>query len=59
MKIIMIDCTAEELRANRTIMDCISDAMNNFTDSLCGAHISKESIAKAMAEVANEEGDEE
>ena len=38
MKIMMIECNAEELRANRTVMDSIVDAMNNFTGNLFGVN---------------------
>ena len=34
MKVLIIDCTAEELRANRTIMECVKDALRSFTDKL-------------------------
>ena len=38
MKILIVECTAEELRANRTVMDNVNEALNNFTDSLCGVN---------------------
>ena len=34
MKVLIIDCTTEELRANRTIMECVKDALRSFTDKL-------------------------
>ena len=34
----MIECNAEELRANRTVMDSIVDAMNQFTGNLFGVN---------------------
>ena len=34
----MIECNAEELRANRTVMDSIVDAMNRFTGDLFGVN---------------------
>lgn len=48
MTIIMIEATAEELSANRTIMDNLNDALNNFTDRLYGNY--GQAFAKAMAE---------
>lgn len=55
MKIIMIECDAEEMRANRTIMDNLTDAVNKLTDSMFGVNnISKESVISALAN-ANEE----
>lgn len=38
MTIIMIEATVEELSANRTVMDSINDALNKFTDRLCGVN---------------------
>ena len=39
MKIFIIECNAEELRANRTIMDSISETLSNFTRAFCGADV--------------------
>ena len=47
MKILIVECTAEELRANRTVMDNVNEALNNFTDSLFG--INNIDYAKAFA----------
>ena len=58
MTIIMIEATAEELSANRTIMNNLNDALNNFTDRICGINNInyEQAFAKAMAE--NEEQEE-
>ena len=34
MKIMMIEATAEELKANKRIMDSVVDAFSNFIDSM-------------------------
>lgn len=39
MTIIMIEATAEELSANRTVMDNVSDVLNKFTDRMFGVSI--------------------
>lgn len=57
MKIYFIECTAEELRANRTIMDNITEAMSSITRSFAGFDVTPEQMAEAMAN--NEEPDEE
>lgn len=58
MTIIMIEATAEELAANRTVMDTLNNALNNFTDKLCG--VNNINWTKALAELEeNEEGEEE
>lgn len=36
MKIFMIECTAEELRANRGIMDAVVDACRDFANAFYG-----------------------
>lgn len=56
MKIMIIEATAEELRANRTVMDNVNEVLNNFTDSLCG--VNNIDYAKAFASM-NEEAEEE
>lgn len=59
MKIMIIEATAEELRANRTLMDSVNEALNSFTDSLCG--VNNIDYVKAFAESdkeSEEEGEE-
>lgn len=36
MKIFMIECTAEELKANRGIMDAVVDACRDFANAFYG-----------------------
>ena len=36
MKILIIECNAEELRANRTIIDTLNEALSNFTRPMFG-----------------------
>lgn len=57
MKIMIIECTAEELSANRTVMDNINRALNRFTDSFCG--VSTVDFARALANVEKTEDEEE
>lgn len=58
MTIIMIEATAEELSANRSVMDNISDVLNTFANRICGidARINRCDIAQALAEEESEEG---
>ena len=56
MKIIMIECTAEELSANRTVIDNINNALNKFTESMFG--VNSIDFARSMLENYNE-GEEE
>lgn len=36
MKVIMFECTEEELKANRGIMNAVVDAMRDFTNRFWG-----------------------
>ena len=42
MKIFILECTEEELKANRGIMDSIVDTMSRFTDAFWGSYSNKE-----------------
>lgn len=55
MKILIVECTAEELRANRTVMDSLTEALSGFTRSLVGVNLSPESLAKLIEEDGEEE----
>lgn len=56
MTIIMIEATAEELSANRSVMDNVSDVLNTFADRICGidARINGSDIAQALAKEETE-----
>lgn len=57
MKILLIECDAEELRANRTIMDGLTEAISSFTRAFAGFDVSADTAAAAMAKaVEAEEG---
>lgn len=55
MKVIMIECTAEELRANRTIMDSITEALSGFTRSFAGIDLDNEQVAEVLGKMNEEE----
>lgn len=55
MKVIMIECTAEELRANRTVMDSITEALSGFTRSLAGIDLDNAQIAEVLGKMNEEE----
>jgi len=58
MKIIMIDCNAEEIRANRTLFDSITDAVSNFVSNMNNAGITPETLS-ALHEDEEETEDSE
>ena len=59
MKILIIEATAEELRANRTVLDNVNEVLNRFTDSLVG--VNNIDYAKVLASInkSDEESEEE
>ena len=59
MKVIMIEATAEELKANRTIMDSITDALSTFSQSLVGINLGKDSIINALADMSEDNTEEQ
>ena len=55
MKILIIECNAEELRANRTIIDTLNEALSNFTRPMFGVDFD---ISKADVSELEEEDNE-
>lgn len=54
MKILIVECTAEELRANRTVMDTLNEALCSFTRPVFGVDIDVSKIENEMEEGENE-----
>lgn len=46
MKIFMMECNDEELKANKTIVESICDAISNFTTALCGVELNSDMLAR-------------
>lgn len=59
MKVIMIEATAEELRANRTVLDTLTDALSGFTQNLVGINVSKYAVAKTLEDMSKEDAEEQ
>lgn len=59
MKILIVECTAEELRANRTVMDSLNEALSGVTRSFVGIDPTPEQTAEALAKLAKDEEQEE
>lgn len=59
MKIIMIECTAEELEANKTIADSITEALSKFTRRLAGIDLDSSQAAEVLRKMNKEEETEE
>lgn len=59
MKILMIECDAEELRANRTVLDEITEAISYFTRSFAGVEINNNDLAEYYANQKDVQEEEE
>lgn len=57
MKVIYIECDAEEMRANRTILDNMSEFFSTITRAVAGVDVTPDALAAAMSE--DDEGEEE
>lgn len=55
MKLMLIECDAEELRANRTVLDGIADAIGSFTRALAGVDLPPDKLAEAWKKCNSEE----
>lgn len=55
MKILIVECTAEELRANRTVMDTFNEALSNFTRPMFGVDID---VSKLNCKESEDENNE-
>lgn len=58
MKIIYIECDAEEMKANRTILDNLSEIFGSITRSVVGVDVTPDDVANAMAMMNEEENGE-
>ena len=59
MKIIMIECTAEELEANKTIADSITETLSKFTRRLVGIDLDNAQAVEILRKMNKEEETEE
>lgn len=60
MKIIMIECDADEIKANRTLFDSITDAVRQFTSNFRNeTGITSEMLAALHRDDEEEDADEE
>ena len=59
MKIIMIECTAEELEANKTIADSITEVLSKITRRLVGVDLDNAQAVEILKKMNKEEETEE
>lgn len=57
MKVIYIECNAEEMRANRTIIDNLAEMFGTITRAIGGIDVTPEMMASAMSQ--DEDSEEE
>jgi hypothetical protein len=55
MKLMLIECDAEELRANRTVLDGIAEAIGSFTRALAGEDLPPDRLAEVLKKYNSEE----
>ena len=55
MKLMLIECDAEELRANRTVLDGSSEAIGSFTRAFAGVELPPNAFAEALKKYNSEE----
>lgn len=55
----MIECDAEEIRANRTLFDSITNAVSNFVSNMNNAGITPEMLAALHEDEEETESEEE
>ena len=55
MKLMLIECDAEELRANRTVLDGIAEAIGSFTRAFAGVDLPPDKLAEALNKYNSEE----
>lgn len=55
MKLMLIECDAEELRANRTVLDGITEAIGAFTRTLAGIELQPDKISEIIKTNTEEE----
>lgn len=55
MKLMLIECDAEELRANRTVLDGIMEAIGSFTRAIAGVELPPDKFTEALKKFNSEE----
>lgn len=55
MKLMILECNEEELRANRTVLDGIAEAIGSFTRALAGVDLPPDKLAKIIEKADIEE----
>ena len=54
MKIIYVECNAEEMRANRSVIDCLTEAFSGITRAICGVEADEETVKNLIDETGGE-----
>lgn len=55
MKLLILECSAEELRANRTVMDTLNETLSSFTRPMFGVDID---VSKLNCDESEDENNE-
>lgn len=55
MKVIYIECDAEELKENRTMLDNLAEVFGGITRAIGGVDVTPEMVGKAIADSEDDE----
>ena len=59
MKVIYIEANAEEMRANRTVLDSMTEAFSSITRAIANVDVKPEQVAEALKEYNDQTTDKE
>ena len=59
MKVIYIEANAEEMRANRTVLDSMTEAFGSITRAIANVDVKPEQVAAALKQYNDQKSEEE
>lgn len=59
MKVIYIEANAEEMRANRTVLDSMTEAFGSITRAIANVDVKPEQVAEALKKYNDQITDKE
>ena len=59
MKLLIIECSAEELRANRTVMDTLNETLSSFTRPMFGVDFDISKVSDVSDDTQEEDENNE
>lgn len=59
MKLLILECSAEELRANRTVMDTLNETLSSFTRTMFGVDFDISKVSDVSDDTQEEDENNE